>query len=68
MGDFPPILLIVIVPVAVLIVVAAIRGARRHQGALISGGKKLNKKLGLASLIIMLLGILGLTNLVNPLL
>ena len=35
---------------------------------LYSGGKKLNKKLGLVSLIIMLLGILGLTNLVNPLL
>ena len=30
--------------------------------------KKINKKLGLVSLIIMLLGILGLTNLVNPLL
>jgi hypothetical protein len=33
-----------------------------------SGGKKFNKNLGLVSLIIILLGILGLTNLVNPLL
>ena len=39
----------------------------RSQG-LYSGGKKLDKKLGFLALFIMLLGILGLSNLVNSLL
>lgn len=39
----------------------------KSQG-LYSGGKKFNKNLGLVSLFIILLGILGLSNLVNSLL
>ena len=67
MGNFSPMWLLLIVPAAIYIIVKA-RELFQYQGASAGGGKKLNKKLGLVSLIIMLLGILGLTNLVNPLL
>lgn len=59
--------IIVLLVIAGLFIFFGVVFGGKSQG-LYSGGKKLNKKLGLVSLIIMLLGILGLTNLVNPLL